>query len=313
MKQLILFLLILVNISLVAQNATVRFIEVPAKQKVDVFINNTPFTAFLYADSLKKQILFPIYTASGKTITRGFPINPQPDEQTDHPHQVGLWFNFGDVEGLDFWNNSNAIPESAQCKYGTIRFKGIVEKDEANGRLVAQSEWVDCNNTALLEEKTTFIFSGRTQYRIIIRKSVLTAVNHDILFTENKEGMFGLRMAKELEETGTGVYTNMLGNKGGDVWGKRSPWVALSGQNEGGEVSVVIIDHPQNLNYPGWSHARGYGLFATNSLGGREFDKNTDEVKFVLHKGENVTFQYKLVIKNGNPISEKEITDEMSF
>ena len=313
MKQFIFSLFMLVSASLIAQNTVVRFVDVPREQKVDVMLNNAPFTSFLYADSLKKQILFPIYTASGKTITRGFPILPQPGEQTDHPHQVGLWFNFGNVEGLDYWNNSYAIPASEQCKYGTIRFKGFVEKDEANGRLTVQSEWVDCKNTVLLEEKTTFTFSGKAQFRYIIRKSVLTAVNRDILFTENKEGMFGLRVDKELEETGSGVYSDMLGNKGGDVWGKRSPWVALSGKRAGEDVSIVIFDHPQNLNFPGWWHARGYGLFAVNNLGGREFDKNTNEVKYTLKKGESLTFQYKLVIKNGSVISETEINDEMTF
>ena len=313
MKQFIIFLFMLVGISLTAQNTPVRFVDVPAEQKVNILLNNSPFTALLYADSLKKHVLYPIYTASGKTITRGFPINPEPGEQTDHPHQIGSWFNFGDVEGLDFWNNSTAIRESERCKYGTIRYKGIVERDEAAGRLVVRSEWVDCNNAVLLDEITTFTFTGRAQYRIITRKSVLTAVNRDILFTENKEGMFGLRIDKNLEETGTGIYTNMSGNKGGDVWGKRSPWVALSGKKEGEDISVVIIDHPQNVNYPGWSHARGYGLFATNNLGGREFDKTTNEVKVTLKKGESLTFQYKLVIKNGSVINEKEITDEMIF
>ena len=313
MKQFIIYLFVLANTLVVAQNTPIKFLEVPGEQKVDVLINNTPFTSFLYADSLKKQILYPIYTASGKTVTRGFPIHPQPGEQTDHPHQVGLWFNFGNVEGLDFWNNSFAIPASQQCEYGSIRYKGIIEKDEVNGRLAVQSEWIDCNQAILLEEKTTYIFSGKSQFRFIVRKSVLTAVNRDILFTENKEGMIGLRIDKNLEDTATGVYTNMLGDKGGDVWGKRSPWVALSGQKEGETVSMVIIDHPQNINYPGWSHARGYGLFATNNLGGREFDKNTEEVKFVLKKGESLTFQYKLVIKNGNVINEQEINDEMGF
>ena len=313
MKQLIIFLFVLANLSLMAQNAPVRFVDVPQEQKIDVYVNNTPFTAFLYADTLKKQILYPIYTASGKTITRGFPINPQPGEQTDHPHQVGAWFNFGDVEGLDFWNNSYAIPASQRCKYGTIRLKGIVEKDEANGRLVVQSEWVDCNNMVLLEETTTFTFAGKAQFRYIVRKSVLTAVNRDILFTENKEGMFGLRVDKNLEDTATGVYTNKLGNKGADVWGKRSPWVALSGQKDGEDISILMIDHPQNINYPGWPHARGYGLFAINNLGGRSFDEKANEVKVLLKKGESLTFQYKLVIKNGSVINEKEINDEMMF
>ena len=313
MKNFIVSIIALVSASLMAQNAPVGFEEVPGEEKINVFVDNALFTAFMYTDTLKKQILYPIHTASGKAITRGFPINPQEGESTDHPHQVGAWFNFGDVEGLDFWNNSYAISASEQCKYGSIRYKGIVEKDAASGRLVVRAEWVDCNNDVLLEETTTFIFSGRSQFRSIVRKSVLTAVNRDILFTENKEGMFGLRMTQHLEETATGVYTNKLGDKGGDVWGKRSPWVALSGQQEGEDLSVVIIEHPQNVNYPGWSHARGYGLFATNNLGGRAFDDNNEEVKHLLPKGESLTFTYKLVIKNGSVITENEINGESVF
>ena len=313
MKHFIVCIFVLANASLMAQNALVRFVDVPEEEKIDIFIDDALFTAFVYTDTLKKQVLYPIYTASGTTITRGFPVLPQPGESTDHPHQVGSWFNFGDVEGLDFWNNSYAIPASERCKYGTIRFKGIVEKDAANGRLVVQAEWVDCNNTVLLEETATYTFAGRLQFRSIVRKSVLTAVNRDIQFNENKEGMFALRMDKNLEDTATGVYTNSLGDKGGDVWGKRSPWVALSGKKEGEDISVVIIEHPQNVNYPGWSHARGYGLFATNNLGGRAFGEKNEEVKLLLKKGESLTFSYKVVIKNGSVINEREINDESLF
>ena len=311
MKQFILFLFILANASLVAQTEPVRFVNVPQEQKVDVLINDAPFTAFLYADSLMKQVLYPIITSSGKTVTRGYPINPQPGESTDHPHQIGSWLNFGDVEGLDFWNHSTAIPASERCKYGTIRYKGIVETDEANGRLVVQAEWIDCKDAVLLEETTTYTFAGRPQYRSFVRQTVLTAVNRDIQWTENKEGLFGLRMDQQFEDTFTGVYTNTAGDKGADAWGKRSPWVVLSGSKEGEAISVVIFDHPQNLNYPGWWHARGYGLFAVNNFGGRAFDEKSEPVKFTLKKGESATLIYKLLIKNGSFISEDEISKEM--
>ena len=29
----------------------------------------------------------------------GFPLDPRPGERVDHPHHVGLWFNYGDVNG----------------------------------------------------------------------------------------------------------------------------------------------------------------------------------------------------------------------
>ena len=119
MKQFILGFFALANASLVAQNTLILFVDVPHEQKVEVHINDALFTSFLYADSLTKQVLYPIYTASGKSITGGYPIHPQPGESTDHPHQVGSWLNFGEIEGLDFGNHSFAIPESEQRKYGT--------------------------------------------------------------------------------------------------------------------------------------------------------------------------------------------------
>jgi hypothetical protein len=93
-----------------------------------------------------------------------------------------------------------------------------------------------------------------------------------------------------------GVYRNAEGVKGGDVWSKRSPWVALRGVKDGEAMTVAILDNKANPNYPAWSHARGYGLFATNNLGGRVFDKKAAEVKIVLKPGESITFKHKIVI-----------------
>ena len=106
---LILFSLSYCN-SVIGQDSHIHFIEKPDSQKISIYIDQTLFTEFLYSDTLYKQVLYPIYTASGTEITRGYPARPKADEQTDHPHQMGLWFSFGDINGLDFWNNSNRIP-----------------------------------------------------------------------------------------------------------------------------------------------------------------------------------------------------------
>ena len=65
-------------------------------------------------------MLYPLRSAKGTVVTRGFPLDPHPGERADHPHHVGLWFNHGDVNGLDFWNNSDAIPAAQAGKMGTI-------------------------------------------------------------------------------------------------------------------------------------------------------------------------------------------------
>ena len=257
-------------------------------------------------------------------------MDPRPFERTDHPHHVGLWLNFGDVNGLDFWNNSFAIKPADKPKYGTVKFKKIVSENPKKGILVTVSEWVDVNNKVLLNEETTYVFAGKGNLRTIERTSKLTA-DQQVTFTENKEGLIGLRLDRAFEEPATkpdkfldangivtevpimnnegvnGVYRNAEGIKGGDVWSKRSPWVALRAVKEGEVITIAIIDNKNNANYPAWSHARGYGLFATNNLGGRAFDKNAPEVKIILKEGENIVFKHKIVI--GGDLSDSELNE----
>lgn len=318
----------LFTLTIFAQKGKVDFKNDIANKKVEVLINGKLFTAYIYPDNMEKQSLYPIISASGKTITRGYPLDPRPFERTDHPHHVGMWFNFGDVNGLDFWNNSFAIKPADKPKYGTIKFNKIVSLKPKKGELITQSNWVDHTNKVLLNETSTFVFGEKNKIRTIERTTKLTAAD-EVTFKENKEGLVGLRLDRAFEEPATkpeifldasgketlvpamnndgvnGVYHNAEGAKGGDVWGKRSPWVALRTVKEGEVLTLVILDHPKNPNYPAWSHARGYGLFASNNLGGRAFDKNAAEMKIVLKKGESLTFKHTLVI--GNEMSDSDI------
>jgi hypothetical protein len=255
-------------------------------------------------------------------------MQPRAFERADHPHHVGLWLNFGNVNGLDFWNNSFAVKPEDKPKYGTIKFKKIVSENPKKGELVTSSAWVDVSNKVLLNEESTFLFFGEGNLRTIERTTKLTAAQQ-VTFAENKEGLIGLRMDRVFEEPATkpekfldangietevpvlnndgvnGVYRNAEGFKGTDVWGKRSPWVALRAVKEGEVITVVILDNPENPNYPAWSHARGYGLFATNNLGGRAFDKNAEPVKVILNPGEQIVFKHKIVI--GGDLTDAEI------
>ncbi len=308
----------------------ITFKNLDSEKKIDVLIGGKLFTAFIYPDNMEKQALYPIMSASGKFITRGYPLNPRPFERTDHPHQVGLWLNFGNVNGLDFWNNSFAIEASEKPKYGSIKFRKVVSENPRKGELVASSDWVDFNGKVLINEVTTFVFSGTGDQRTIERTSDLTAVQQ-VTFNENKEGLLGLRVDRAFEEPATqaekfldasgketvvpvlnndgvnGVYRNAKGDTGSAVWSTRSPWVALRATNKGEVITIVVFDHPKNPNYPAWSHARGYGLFATNNLGGRNFDKNTTPVKITINPGEHIIFRYKIVI--GGDLTDAEINE----
>src|SRR3979411_3145644 len=87
----------------------VEIVSHDADRRVDVTVGGKPFTSYIWPTTLKKPVLYPIRSSTGAVVTRGFPLEPRPNERVDHPHHAGLWFNYGDVNGLDFWNNSDSI------------------------------------------------------------------------------------------------------------------------------------------------------------------------------------------------------------
>lgn len=114
------------------------------ENRVDILIGDKPFTSFLYPDSLEKPVLFPLRAANGTVVTRGLPLAPNPGEPTDHPHHIGLWFNFENVNGLDFWNNSYAIPANKKSQYGWIRTDKILETSGGKiGKLAYHAYWTN--------------------------------------------------------------------------------------------------------------------------------------------------------------------------
>jgi len=61
----------------------------------------------------------------------------------DHPHHIGLWFNYGDVNGTDFWNNSDAVkPEERRSSHHRAqgRHRGAQRRDK--GELEVDMDWM---------------------------------------------------------------------------------------------------------------------------------------------------------------------------
>src|SRR6202046_1698240 len=106
--------------------AAVKVTADEAHQRVDITVDGKPFTSYVWPATLKKPVLFPLVAADGIDVVRGFPLAPRPGERVDHPHHAGIWFNYGDVNGCDFWNNSDAIKPADSGKMGTIDQQRIV-------------------------------------------------------------------------------------------------------------------------------------------------------------------------------------------
>ena len=287
--------MIFFSVSFAQKKEMVKVVKSAKENKINIFIGDKLFTSFLYPDSLEKPVLYPVHAANGTIVTRGFPLDTQPNDPTDHPHHIGIWFTFENVNGLDFWNNSYAIPKEKKHLYGWIKTDKILETSGgAKGILSYHANWTNQQKDVLLEETTRLEFSGTAHQRTIDRVTVLKA-DTTVLFTDAKDGLYGIRLAHALQiptdkdqefkddkgnvtvvKGGTdhianGNYLTSEGKQGDDAWSTRARWCKVYGKMGNDSISIAIIDHPENPNYPTFWHARGYGLFAANPLGEKIF------------------------------------------
>lgn len=319
-----------------AEVIPVRVELMPEMKKVNVTIGNALFTSYMYADTFEKPFLFPVVAANGITVTRGFPISPQQGEGIDHPHHTGYWFNYGNVNGIDFWGNSKWLSAAERAKCGIIRLKNIDSTASLpdKGILAVNQEWVGPDGSVPITEHILFVFQGGKDYRIIDHFTTLTAQLPEVTFADTKEGAFAIRVARFLEFPSTepkifiddhgkatkvpvmnnegvnGNYLSSEGIEGAGVWGTRARWMMLYGISGGDTVSIVFMDHPSNLNYPTYWHARDYGLFSANPFGQKDFTQGKEELNFKQKNGKSVTFRHRLYIKSGKSFTKVDIEKE---
>lgn len=235
-----------------------------AAHRVDITVDGKPFTSYLWGNGLRKPILYPLISPDGTTLTRGNP--PLPGERTDHPHHTGLWFNYSNVNNIDYWNNSDAIKPEMRAKYGSIDLDRIVaaKSGATSGELVTESTWYPSSDVPsigsnpkppVLRQTSRYVFSkttiGGKPARAIDLTITLQALA-PVVFHDDKDGMLGLRVAHFLESAtakpevlrdangnatpvaaplagATGVYRTSEGKVGDDAWGTRAAWCELSG------------------------------------------------------------------------------------
>ena len=294
------------------------------QRRVDVSIDGQPFTSYIWPAKLAKPVLYPLRTAKGTIVTRGYPLEPRARERTDHPHQVGMWLTYENVNGLDFWNNSEAIKPQDAPKMGTIQQRSILSAKGGmdQGELEVEAGWLTYDKRVLLKEHTRYVFRGGPNFRSVDRITTLQAQGEKVVFADAKDGMLGLRVVRALEapsdkpevftdasgrattvakldNTGVnGVYLTSGDKKGEAAWGTRGRWCNLSGKVGEEPVTISIFDHPSNPGFPTYWHARGYGLFAANPLGEKIFSNGKEELNLTLSPRQSVTFRYRVLISS---------------
>ena len=267
-----------------------------APEDIAVMVDGKPFTTFHYGSDAAKPYLSPLRSASGKIVTRHFPMEEVAGESHDHLHHRGLWFSYDDVNGVKFWEND---PSYKKGKMGRIVVRDTKWK---SGTLTAVMDWKDPDGKVLLVENREMTFAASDpKTRVIDFHITLTAATEDVTFGDTKEGAFAIRLADAFTEKKGLKMVDADGRaKMANIWGKRSNWVDYTAEVEGEQLGVAIFDHPSNPRHPTYWHARDYGLFALNPFGQKAFDPKQEESVMKLPKGQKLVYKWRVVIHPGD-------------
>lgn len=283
-----------------------------ANDYLTVDVQGNPFTVLHIAGpETTKPYFQPIRSASGIIVTRRYPLEIVPGERHDLPHQRGLWFSHGDVNGFDFWNND---PSYKRPKLGRIVLDRVIAltSGDKTGSIEISFKWLETQGKPLVEDTRKMIFYSDPTLRIIDVEIRLRAIVR-VVFGDDKDGGFAIRLASGLEAPGpgapstpprTGTIVNSNGQEGErGCWGKRANWVDVFGEVEGQKLGVAIFDHPSNPRHPVYWHARGYGLLSANMFGARAFDPEQDPLlngSWTMEPGDRLTLRYRVVVHPGD-------------
>jgi len=278
--------------------AQVKFAQ--QADRIQVEIGGKPYTTFFLAQGGNKPYLYPLSTAVGIVVTRHFPMESFPGETNDHPHQRGLFFSHGDINGYNFWATE---PGSNTPKMGRMVLKKVLDakSGEKSGTIRAVFEGQNSEGRAIMTETRSITFYQDPRLRTIDYEIRIDAIQK-LTFNDTKEGTFGIRLATSMTEDKGGRMANAEGQETEkNVWGKRSPWVDYFGPVDGQTVGVAIFDDPANPRHPTYWHSRAYGLFAANPFGVRDFtgDKSKDG-SLTVDPGGSLRFRYRVVIHAGD-------------
>lgn len=283
----------------------------PHPDSIEVLIGGKPFTTYYFGAHSPKPYLHPLRSAEGNLVTRGFPMRTDiAGESRDHPHHRALFFAHGDINGIDFWGESQPTKQGQTAKgvfysseelpKGRTAFRKL---DVAKGGMLrATFDLVGPDGKAIGSETQQYTFHGDTSTRVIDCAFTLTADQGvPLKLGDTKEGTFAIRLVKALEAPNVKMLNSegKVGEK--EIWGKRADWVDYSSVVAGEKLGIAIFDNPTNIKHPTYWHAREYGLFAVNAFGEHDFynDPKRDG-SVTIPAGQSLTLRYRVLIHHGD-------------
>ena len=272
------------------------------EDRLRIEINGELFSEYHFKD-VSRPFLYPVIGPDGLPMTRDWPMKEANNEEHDHKHHRSLWFEHGEMNGVDFWSEEPKAGRTVHEEFTEIKSG----RDE--GVIRSKDKYVAPDGKMVCTDDRTIRIYNRPAERLFDYEVTVHASNGDLVFGDTKEGMMSMRLNETMrlapnkfnKGKPTGHIVNSEGVRDEATWGKRANWVDYYGPVRGKTVGVAIFDHPQNPRHPTWWHVRDYGLFGANPFGLHDFEKKpVGAGNFTVPARKSVTFRYRFYIHPGD-------------
>lgn len=278
--------------------------------QIEVKIGGKAFTTYYFDPQVAKPYLMPLRSARGTVVTRGWPVKNEAAEEhrresSFEPHQRPLYFAHGNIDGLDFWGEeafAKYYGDHGKQWYGHMAIEKVDEaKGGDTGVIRAEFSLNSPNNRVIGEETQAFTFSGDEHTRIVDCEFTVRATHGPLTMGDTKEGTFGIRVIKDLDSPPAHMVNSAGAEGEKQIWGKKADWVNYDGKVDGEEVGIAVLDSPKSFRHPTTWHARGYGLFAANPFGWRDFTHDPkQDGSWTIPEHKSLLFKYRVIIHDGD-------------
>ncbi len=283
-----------------AVNPPTRVLLNMADHQIDVRVDGKLFTSYHFKPDQPKPYLYPVVIGDNLHLTRSYPmeiVEAEGDKARDHIHHVSWWVAYGEVNDANLW--------MAEGDYGQQKPREILEvvSGPVFGKIHAINDWNRPDGKRVVQEEREYLFyASDTEDRATDMRVTFTAADGDVHFTDTKEGgICALRMNPLIDEQhGNGKMINSDGKvTEKECWGKPANWCDYSGNLNGKNVGVAVLDHPGNLRHPTCWHIRAYGLYTANCFGLKAFGQEQSG-DYTIPNGQELTFRYRVLMHMGN-------------
>ncbi|HUR59529.1 MAG TPA: PVC-type heme-binding CxxCH protein [Opitutaceae bacterium] len=227
-----------------------------------------------------------LFAPDGARITRNHP--PLAGEPSDHATMhPGAWFAFGSINGEDFWRNKGRVEHE--------RFLAAPEVRDGVLRFMTSNRLVSAGGQTIASQVLRYAISRQGDAYLFICETTLRSDAHDLVFGEQEEMGFGVRLATPLIEKNGGKIVNNEGRTTAKAtWGRVADYCSYSHTVDGRVIGAAIFASPANPRRSWW-HTRDYGLMVANPFGKRVLPEGSDG-NLTVKRGDELTLRFGLLL-----------------